>query len=79
MQSNPDQQLDVVLRDYDAAYNAVNDGRLSDHAGQYVAFYNGTLVGWGTDPERLRDRIGRQLQVHPERLAVIHVKDQVVL
>src|SRR5262245_12971572 len=75
----PDEQLALVIRDYEAAYAALAEGRLAKYAGQYVAFSDGDLVGCGKEPEKLRSRLSQKLGVHREQMAVIHVKDVAIL
>lgn len=37
---------------------------------EYVAFYDGRIVGYGKDELELRKRTAMQLGVHPERLVI---------
>lgn len=55
-------------------FHAANRARLIDpdntHANQFVAFYDGRVVGYGEDSLELRQRTATELGVHPARLVV---------
>jgi hypothetical protein len=77
--ADADAQTALVLSDYQAAYDALEQGKLAPFSGLYVAYYNGQMVGSGNDDESLRRQLSADRQIHPERLAVIHVKSEIVL
>ena len=71
--------LALVLADYAAAYQLQDAGVLDHLAGLYVAIIKGVVAGSGTDETALRLQVSRTSQLHPERMAVIHVFDQVMI
>jgi hypothetical protein len=40
------------------------------HPNQFVAFYDGRIVGYSPDPTALREETARALGVHPARLLI---------
>jgi hypothetical protein len=55
---------------YHEAYKAGVVDPDNVHAGQFVAFYDGRVIGYGTDPTALRRDMSAVLGVHPARLMV---------
>jgi hypothetical protein len=77
--ADPDTQTQIVLKDYSAAYKMLESGSLEEHRGKFVAFLNSKLVGAGIDQWELRLRVSAEQKVHPERVAIIHIIDEIVL
>ncbi len=79
LRASPNAQLALVLADYQAAYRVLESGGLEPYGGQFVAFLDGQFAGADPNPAELRARVSRERGVHPERLAVIHVLDEIVI
>lgn len=59
--------------EFNRFYDANRAGLLDPghaHANQFVAFYDGRVVGYGEDYLELRQRAAAELCVHPARLIV---------
>jgi hypothetical protein len=67
------------MADVVAAYDQLRTGTLNQYRGKFVAFLNSEVVGAGKDCVDLRSRLSRKLKVEPQRLAIIHVFDAMVL
>jgi hypothetical protein len=76
---SPEKQNSLVLEDYKAAYRLLESGALDQLSGQFVAVLEGRLVGNGRNSMALRTKTSRDYKVDPERVAIIHVFDEVVI
>ena len=74
-----DNSLPLVLADYTAAYQLLDSGALDAYAGSYVAVVNGAVAGSGPDSAALRQQVSRERQLHPERMAIVHVFDEATI
>jgi len=43
------------------------------HAGQYVAFFENRVMGYGADPVELRRATARDNNIHPERVVISYL------
>jgi hypothetical protein len=79
LEADRETQTAMVLEDIKAAYRQLESGALDAYRGQFAAFLDGRLVGTGPDSVDLRMKVSQERQVHPERVAIIHVFDEAVL
>ena len=79
LEFDPTTQAAMVLEDFRAAYHLLESGGLDQYGGQFAAFLRGQLVGTGADSVDLRMKVSQEHHVHPQRVAVIPVFNEIVL
>ena len=72
-------QIALILEDFKVAYRLLELGQLAQYSGQFVAVLNGQLVGVGPDSVDLRLKVGQEQRAHPNRIAIIHIFDEMVV
>ncbi len=78
LKEDEETQTQMVLADFKAAYDWLETADVSGYTDKFVAFLNGKLVGTGPEQMELRDKVGREQQVHPFRVAVVSLGNDVV-
>ena len=69
----------AVLADFSRAYDLLDRGVLVPYAGQFVAVFQGKVVGADTDPGELRRAVSEKCKIDPERMTIIQVVDKIVI
>jgi hypothetical protein len=63
------------VADWNWAHQQHEAGRLDEFRGEFVAVLQGRVIGHGSDPADLRQRLAGKHAVDPERLVVLYVED----
>ena len=77
--ADPDTQTQMVLKEFGAAYSSLESGALEQYCDNFVAFLDGKLVGSDPNQVILRSRVSAEQNVHPERMAIIHVDGKLII
>jgi hypothetical protein len=75
---HPAPTLDDVRPEWLWVREHMEDGSIDPdnrYAGLHVAVYQQRVVGADTNPSRLRVRLSRELNIHPERLVVVFLNE----